>query len=94
MGQSFASHHCANDELGTLAGVVLARLRPSKSAPASRADCWQAAYAAGLEARRAAELASRHTSRRILLFRMQQAVGRLLARGRKEFRESDLLACA
>jgi hypothetical protein len=79
-----------DDELGRLAGVVIARVSQPIRPAVDRAECWQTAYAAGLQAVRAAERARRHTSSHFLILAMQSAVYRLLHRNRRELREADL----
>lgn len=93
MGQGRGGHVYADDELGKLAGVVVARVRPNRSDHESVEDCWQTAYAAGLQAAHAARRSRHRTSRQILILAMQTAVYRLLRR-RKDLRESDLHAFA
>jgi hypothetical protein len=90
--RSNGRHVYADDELGRLAGVVVARVRPNRSDRQSIEDCWQTAYAAGLQAVRAAARTQRHTSSHFLFLAMQSAVYRLLHhRGRKEIREADVV---
>lgn len=93
MGQGRGEHRFLRDELGTLAGVVVARIRPNRSDRESLEDCWQTAYVAGLQARHAAERSQQRTSTHFLILAMQTAVYRTLRR-RKDIRESDLQCCA
>jgi type IV secretory pathway ATPase VirB11/archaellum biosynthesis ATPase len=89
-----SGHIFLDDELGRLAGAVVARVGPNRSDRQPTVDCWQAAYAAGLQARRAAEREQRRTSSTFLFLAMQSAVWRLLHhQSRKEIREADVL-CA
>lgn len=90
-----AGHVRADDELGQLAGVAVARVLPTRSDRSNPSDCYQAAYLAGLEARRSAERVNRPTSSRVLFLAMRQAVFRLIRRNRKEpASESELQRCA
>ena len=91
MGQGRGQHGHVDDELGQLAGAVVDRVRPNRSDRATRDDCYQVAYLAGLEARRAAQRMGSHTSTTILFKKMQTAIYRLLRqRCGKDLRESDL----
>jgi hypothetical protein len=90
VGQGRATHTRDGDELATLAGVVVAGIRPHRQ---DRDDCRQAAYVAGLMARRSAERSHQHTSRRLLELAMREAVYRLL-RQPKDTLAGDLQMCA
>ena len=90
MTQVTGTHQRTHDELGRLAGAVVARIRPNRSDRQSSEDCWQIAYVAGLQACAAARRAHAHTSSQMLMLAMQSAVYRSLHRGRKELREADL----
>lgn len=79
------------DRLMSLAGVVVAQVRPNKGDRDDAGDCFQTAYLAGLEARRSADRNGKHTSNRILKLAMRQAVYRMLKRGKEAIREADLL---
>jgi DNA-directed RNA polymerase specialized sigma24 family protein len=96
VGQGRGGHAHDDDELGRLAGAVIARVRPNRGDRDSVEDCFQEAYLAGLLARRAAHRRQQHTSSSFLFLAMQSAVYRLLRvpSTRKEIRESDLQICA
>lgn len=85
-------HAYTDDELGKLAGAVVCVVRPNSADRETREDCWQAAYVAGLEARRSAARSSATISRQILFLKMQSAVYRLLRKPRVGvIVESDLI---
>jgi hypothetical protein len=90
VGQGRGQHIYLDDELGKLAGAVVAQIRPGRSDRESREDCWQAAYVAGLRARASAQRSHAHISYHVLMLKMRDTVYRML-RARKEVREADLL---
>lgn len=94
MGQGRGDHVRARDELGTLASVVIKRIRPTRSDRETFEDCWQTAYSAGLQARNAAQRSHQPTSAHFLMLAMQAAVYRLIRRRKDLVYESDLQQCA
>ena len=81
-------HRYHTDELGVIASSVIAAVAPRKR---DRAECWQVAYAFGLDARSKAR-DPRRISRSILFIKMQDEIYRFLNR-KKVPVESELL-CA
>jgi len=90
VGQGRGAHVYLDDELGKLAGMVVSKIHPNRSDRESRADCWQEAYAAGLQALGSAVRSRSRSSHFFLKLAMQSAVYRALRRARRGIRESDL----
>jgi hypothetical protein len=89
-GAGAGKHVFTDDELGAIASDVLDAVRPNKGDRATREDCWQIAYTAGLQAQAAARAAQKQTSRKILFKKMRDTVYRHLRGARKELREADV----
>jgi hypothetical protein len=85
-------HTYVNDELGVIASGVVARIAPNRADRETKEDCWQTAYATGLDALRTARAAGSPTSTTILMLAMQTSVFRLLYhRSRRILREADII---
>lgn len=91
MRKGRGGHVFHDDELGKLAGAVIAQVQPNRSDRETREECWQTAYVAGLMAQVSAHRSQQQTSRHMLMLAMRSAVYRALHRARKELREADLL---
>jgi hypothetical protein len=89
-GAGIGGHQRIDDELGTLASVVVARIFISSRDRLTRDDCWQLAYLRGLRALAGASARSSHISRDVVKKAMRTAIFRALRKERRETREADL----
>lgn len=88
-------HVFIDDELGRLASRAVASVRPNRHDRETIADCWQAAYLAGLQATASAESGGHAAARSILFLKMRDSIYRLLHQpAARALREGDLCLSA